>query len=67
MEESQVKSKLMPDQKLAGTVTADRALEIIGDDPQTLVLAIQLMDRILARRKRNRTSRRNLTKYRLTS
>ena len=41
-------------------ISADEALALIGDDPHTLELAIQLMDRILA----NRSS--NLTKQRLT-
>lgn len=30
----------------AGTLTADEALALIGDDPEMLILAIRLMDRM---------------------
>ena len=38
--------------------SAEQVLEIIGGDPETMLLAIRLMDRILAKRRpRRKTSR----------
>lgn len=49
-----MKSKKTPVLKQAGTPTASAALKLIGDDPATLVLAIQLMDRMFAQRAKRR-------------
>lgn len=37
--------------------SADDALKLIGDDPQTLVLAIQLMERMAAKRRKAKRAR----------
>jgi hypothetical protein len=42
--------KKMPAPKRAGTMTAGRVLELIGDDPETLILAIRLLERMRMRR-----------------
>lgn len=48
----------------AGTakdISVEQALAVIGDDPDTMLLVIALMDRMLAKRRTKRT------KHRLTS
>jgi hypothetical protein len=55
--ETTVTTKKTPAPRRAGTasdISADEALRLIGDDPETLLLAIRLMDRMLARRKKPR-------------
>ena len=50
-----VTTEKTPHLRQGGNTTADKALELIGDDPHTLALAIQLMDRMLARRSKKST------------
>ena len=57
-----VKSKTTPAPRRAGTtnrIPADRALQLIGDDPETMLTLIAFMERVIAsRRSRRKTKRR---------
>jgi hypothetical protein len=55
-----VRTKQIPAPKRAGTskrIPADRALQLIGDDPDTMLTMIALMERIIANRRPRRRKR----------
>jgi hypothetical protein len=56
-----VKSRQTPAPKRSGTqkrIPADRALQLIGDDPETLLTLIAFMERVIASRSRRKSGRR---------
>jgi hypothetical protein len=59
-----VKRQQIPVLEQAGTVlTADEVLVLIGDDPETLILAIRLLERMRVNRRSRRETRRDARTY----